>query len=142
MTSKTNPMNTVQKLASMNEFEQSKQVAGIMRELNAERERLDTLEQYLNDYMSTGRVGSEIQAGLMRSRQDFLSTLAKAIDNQKDLVRHLQVRVNKEVEVWRKSKARLGAVDQFIGRRIEAEKRELARREQAELDETANRLYS
>ena len=143
MTSKQDPLNTVRKLESFTEFQKSKKVATAMHNLSVEEERLDTLQEYLTEYLKSGtEVTGTVSAELMRGRHDFMNTLSKVVEDQQQRVELLRAAVEKEVAAWRKAKARLGAVDQFLDRKAEEQKRQQDRREQARLDETARHLYS
>lgn len=143
MKSKHDPLRTVRKLESFGEFQKSKRVASAMQNLAVETERLQTLEGYLKDYQNPGSgITGTVSAGLVRGRHDFLNTLTKVVDDQKERVELLRGVVEQEVNVWRKAKARLGAVDGFLGRKEQQQKREQEKREQAQLDESARHLYS
>ena len=143
MKSKHDPLKTVRKLESFSEFQKSKRVASAMQNLAVEEERLETLQEYLKDYQNSGSdISGTVSAGLIRGRHDFLNTLTRVVDDQKERVELLRGVVEQEVNVWRKAKARLGAVDQFLGRKQEQQKREQEKREQARLDESARHLYS
>jgi flagellar biosynthesis chaperone FliJ len=52
-------------------------------------------------------------------------------------VESLRDRIAQDVSDWRDAKAKVGALDKFLERRLEKEKERRNRREQARLDETS-----
>lgn len=138
MSEKRNPLKTVRRLESLSEFDKSKKVAAAMRHLEDAEQRLATLREYYRDYARGGPAqAAGVSASLVRGRADFLSTLAAAVEDQTERVDQLRGRVDREIRDWRKSKARLNAVDRFLDRELEERRRHQQRREQAQLDEAA-----
>ncbi|MGD8341724.1 MAG: flagellar export protein FliJ [Gammaproteobacteria bacterium] len=133
-----NPLDMARMLADIAEFEKSKTVAAAMLNLSAEEERLATLERYLEEYRNSSGPGTGgISVGLLRSRHEFIETLAQAVEDQSYRVESLRDRIAQDVSDWRDAKAKVGALDKFLERRLEKEKERRNRREQARLDETS-----
>ena len=138
MSKERNPLNMARMLADIAEFEKSKGVAAAMLNLSAEEERLETLEGYLREYRGAGpTTDGGVNVGMLRARHEFLDTLTKAVEDQGYRVDRLKDSVAQDVSDWRHAKAKVGAIDKFLDRRLEKEKERRERREQARLDETS-----
>ena len=140
MNRKRQAIDIARMLADVAAFEKSRSVAASTLSLADEEARLATLEQYLDEYRThAADRGSRISSSLIRSRHEFVDSLARAVRDQGTRVQNLRSRVDRDVSEWRNARARVGAFDEYLDRRAERDNARRGRREQARLDEVSRR---
>lgn len=127
------PLSVVKMLADIAELEKSREVANSIVRLSAERERLALLEQYLDEY-GPGASGLATDIESLRTRRNFLYSLAAAIGDQSASIEQTQAILLRHIETWRSARANARAVNKLTERRSAEKARSRDRIEQNDLD--------
>ena len=108
----------------------------------------DTQAEALNVYRSeyverwSARFRDPGSVALLQCYQGFMQRLDQAIVQQRGAVAQAQIGVDRARGALRDNQRRVASVEKLIERRRQQEQRQLARREQARTDETAQRAHA
>lgn len=131
---------TLQRLAEHGADAASREVGARLRALRAEEERLQQVDAYLEHYRKLSVSDSPgLTLGTIQARRQFASRLQEAVGRQARVVAEQQALYQQKVERWREARARALALQRYNERAQEREQEHRARRDQAILDEIAQR---
>jgi flagellar export protein FliJ len=133
-------LHTIQRIAEYGADVASRDVGARLRTLRAEEERLRQVRAYLEHYDKMSVSGSPgLTLGTMQGRRQFAARLREAVERQAGVVEQQQVQYQQQVERWREARARALSLQRFNGRIRQREDEQRERREQATVDEIAQR---
>lgn len=133
-------MQPVADLASNRQQEAARVLARNEALLGEEMQRLEELRGYRDEYADRLLRSQQGMVGLdVREYRLFLQRLGEAIDAQSGQVEQMRKRVEESRMQWTQQRAREQVVGKVIDRMESEEREHSARREQASLDELAQR---
>ncbi|WKZ13478.1 MAG: flagellar FliJ family protein [Gammaproteobacteria bacterium] len=133
-------LHSIQRLAEHGADAASRDVGMRLRSLQAEEERLRQVRGYLDHYEHLSVAGSAaLTLGALQGRRQFAARLREAADRQAQVVEDYRVQYLRQVEHWRAARSRSLGLQRFNERIRQHETDRLERREQAALDEIAQR---
>lgn len=102
------------------------------------------LALYRSEYVErwSARFRDPGSVALLQCYQGFMQRLDQAIVQQRSALAQAQIRVDQARGTLRDNQRRVASVEKLIERRRQQEQRQLARREQARTDETAQRAHA
>jgi flagellar FliJ protein len=102
------------------------------------------LAVYRSEYVErwSARFRDPGSVALLQCYQGFMQRLDQAIVQQRGAVAQAHIRVDQARGALRDNQRRVASVEKLIERRRQQEQRQLARREQARTDETAQRAHA
>jgi len=118
-------------------------LADVRYRYEQKQQKLGELECYRDEYMQ----------GLLRKSRDglnvvqmkdynlFLERLNQAIREQHHMLEGMKMELEKSAQQWRQEQVRVNALDKVVERKVQAERREADRQEQAECNEHARRSW-
>jgi flagellar FliJ protein len=114
---------------------------GLAGQADAQAQQLGV---YRSEYVErwSARFRDPGSVALLQCYQGFMQRLDQAIAQQRNAVAQAQIRVDQARGVLRDSQRRVASVEKLIERRRRQEQRQVARREQARTDETAQRAHA
>ena len=133
----------VHRVAKSKENRAAKQL-GISQQSVLEAEtKLRELEKYRQDYLEqfrlAGRAG--ISAARLQEYQTFLARLNEAVRHQEALVRAGHEDRRSKKDQWLRRRTRSKALGKVLERYVEAERKQVEKREQKEADDHAQRSH-
>jgi flagellar export protein FliJ len=133
-------LHTLQRLAEHRADAASRDVGVRLRALRAEEERLRQVEGYIRHYDQLSvTAGPGLTLGAMQGRRHFAARLRDAAERQRQVVSQQEDHYQQHVERWRGARAQALALQRFNERIRQHEHEQHERREQANLDEMAQR---
>jgi flagellar export protein FliJ len=131
---------TLQRLAQHGADAASREVGARLRALRAEEERLQQVKAYLEHYRKLSVSASPgLTLGTVQGRRQFASRLQEAVERQARVVAEQQALYQQQVQRWREARAQALALQRYNERTREHEQERRERRDQANLDEIAQR---
>lgn len=136
-------LHTIQRLAEHQADAASRDVGQRLRALRAEEERLRQVSSFLDHYdrLSTS-AATGLTLGAMQGRRQFAARLRETAERQREVVAQQEAGYRQQVERWRSARAQALALQRFNERIRQQEHEQQERREQASLDEIAQRRRS
>ena len=112
--------------------------------LAEQKQRLDELERYHNEYQQQIRedASGTTSAARLQAGQQFISQLVAAIAQQQQQVDRHQAAVEEARKQWQAAREKREGMARYIETCRRREAREDERREQKALDEAANQRYA
>ncbi len=133
-------LQSIQRLAEHGADAASRDVGLRLRSLQAEEERLRQVRAYLDHYERMSVTGSSaLTLGALQGRRQFAARLREAVERQTQVVEEHRGLYLRQVERWRDARSRSLGLQRFNERIRQRESDRLERRDQAELDEIAQR---
>jgi len=139
--SKSDRLEPLANLAGIRESEAARELADCLAELRSKETELEQLRAYLEEYAKPGEASNQSVDSLRwRNAQQFIGRLSEAIEVQESELKRVRDRFRAEAEKWRASHRHAKAVERLLDKYYREELKEMARREQHELDELVLRL--
>ena len=130
----------MQRLAEYSADAASRDVGQRLRALRAEEDRLRQINDFLGHYERlSGSATDAISVGTLNTRRQFAARLREATGKQTEAVRDHESHYQAQVQRWRDARAHALALQRFNERVRHAAEERRDRREQARLDEIAQR---
>jgi len=131
----------IQKIANHKERKAAAALGESLKQREAATQRLDELRRYRAEYLErfAGATRGGLSGNQILEYQVFISKLETAIAQQEDTVDRLQHDCDNSKAVWRGRYTRSKAVENVVGRMKKTEHKDRNRREQAEMDDRAQR---
>jgi len=134
-------LNTLLDLTRISRDAAAKRLAHLERQTQQAREHLQTLLGYSNDYAARlqARAGDELDPAAQSNQRAFLAKLRVALETQqREVASREQAAVAAQAELAA-CQRKLKSLETLTERRVQEELRQVARREQRQTDETAQR---
>ncbi|RRQ20920.1 flagellar export protein FliJ [Thiohalobacter thiocyanaticus] len=126
-------------VAERREQEQARRLGAAQRELEQQRQQLDQLIQYRDEYArqfeNAGNTG--LSVARLQDYRVFLARLNQAIDQQRQRISQSEQACEQQRQHWLASRTRAQALDKVADRYREEENQAQERRDQTESDEFA-----
>lgn len=135
--SKTKRFAGLKDLAGDNERKAAQRLAAALQALEAKKQELDQLKNYMDDYQSSAVAATD--TARLENLRLFMSRLSQAIQAQEGSLAAAQARYQAEAERWKALKAQTQALDQLLDKYTREERHEEVQAEQKELDEQVAR---
>jgi flagellar export protein FliJ len=133
-------LHTIQRLAEYRADSASRDVGTRLRALRAEEERLRQVNSFLRHYDELSVTSAPgMTASAMLGRRQFAGRLRDAAERQRQVVEQQEGHYQQQVERWRNARSEALALQRFNERIRHREHERQERREQARLDEIAQR---
>jgi flagellar protein FliJ len=134
-------LRTAQRVADERERQRAQALAARERRVRECEAKLEELENYEASYARefTRRATDGMGGAGLREYQAFLSRLAEAVQQQREIVRRARAERDSDRTDWQQAAQRAEIVDRVVKRREREEVRAQDRKEQRESDERAQR---
>ncbi|MBA1146983.1 flagellar export protein FliJ [Ectothiorhodospiraceae bacterium WFHF3C12] len=134
-------LEPVQRIAEERSSEAGRAYGERQKFLQSQVQRLEQLEQFRDDYKHGRTAAGEagMDAYRLRDYNAFIARIEQAIKQQRELVRNLESEVEQLRRGWMEQLSHSRALDSAVDRMRGQERRDRNKREQALLDELAQR---
>ena len=140
MNSKLKRFGELERLAESEELVASKRLKECIDVVLAERNKLDQLKHYLEEYRNEdGNSPQQHDPARWENYRRFLDRLSQTIEAQRRELEEAEARYRTEADRWRASHARTETLSRLLEKFEVEQRREVAAREQKELDDRASR---
>ena len=131
----------LERLAEGEEHKASRRLKERIEDVLAERTKLDQLQTYLQEYRDESAPAANQKIDPMRweNYRRFLSQLSQTIEAQQIELAEAESRYRDEAARWQASHARTESLSRLLEKYEKEQKREVASREQKELDDQLGR---
>ena len=137
-------LKSAQQLLERQQQRQAQALADSERQVRDNEAKLAELERYrlvyLRDFDHKAHGG--MQAGQARAYQTFITRIARAIQEQQELLARARAHHAEELRKWRSVARRSAALNQIVGRQERNAQQRAEKSEQAASDAHAQRLWA
>jgi len=129
----------LERLAEGEEREASRRLKLRIEDVLAQRTKLDQLQTYLQEYRGEQTAKKNVDPARWENYRRFLTQLSQTIEAQQVQLAEAESRYHDEAARWQESHARTETLSRLLEKYTAERQREMANREQKEMDDRASR---
>lgn len=142
MSDKTKRMSLILELAEKDVDSAANEFAGAKARLAAERNKLEDILSYLNDYAAASEAGNlRLSSEQLMRQRAFIGQLSQAQSQQRLLIAQNEREVEHKKSLWQKAHLKQRAMQDLVKRMSDEEQAHADKREEKLLDEWAQQQY-
>lgn len=136
-------LQVVLKLEEQKEHRALEQMAEAQKAHDAQRQQIDDLERYQQEYRDQIRANQQgvVAVSRLQAWQAFIAQLDQVIGQQQTLLEQTRAKLDACREQWRLAWERRRGMEKYIATCRRREQQQIDAREQKLADEAANRFY-
>ncbi|MBW2941597.1 flagellar export protein FliJ [Zhongshania aquimaris] len=140
---KSKRMQTVNSLAERNEREQADKFSSSQRHCEAQKNKLDELKQYYQEYADASRkvTGEFLDLRRLQESRAFMAKLSGAIAQQREILRKAELAMNADRKHWMDSRRRAMSMQKLTERYVKQELYQAETTEQRVADDLSSQRF-